>query len=132
MNTQKQQQNAIHQLHDVLSLLDIIADGQSDKIGPAYLLASVQQKIQNVLAHLREGSIQHACDDQRLSFSITHSELKHLKSALDTLILARENEIKLSGVNRATKNLSYLIHAIANVMTSCEDAHGQTVDRLEA
>ena len=49
MNIQQQQQNDLRQLHDVLSLLDLIADMHADKIGPSYLLASAKNKIQNVI-----------------------------------------------------------------------------------
>ena len=33
MNSHQQQQYHIHQLHDVLSLLDLITDGQTDEVG---------------------------------------------------------------------------------------------------
>ena len=59
MSIQQQQQNDLRQLHDVLSLLDLIADMHADKIGPSYLLASAKNKIQNVIACCQRSQAQH-------------------------------------------------------------------------
>lgn len=133
MNTQKQQQNAIHQLHDVLCLLDLITDGQTDEVGPQGLVATLKFKIENVLAHMREGSIQHAVDDQRLSFSMTSKERNNLELVLDILHSTRNDLLKSNGRHRENMLLTFIVQSIADVVKCCyPESRIQTVDPLKA
>ena len=133
MNSHQQQQYHIHQLHDVLCLLDLIADGQTDEVGSQDLVATSKFKIENVLAHLRQGSMQHACDDQRLSFSMTQKERNNLELVLDILHSTRNDLLKSNGRHRENMLLTFFVQSIADVVKCCDpESRIQTVDQPEA